>query len=461
MNTQLTHEARATHYLAREIQSENRVLAERQVGPATRLVLLKLKELYWTTTRLMGLAHLHDGSRGKSRPTQPRLTDEEAAQHRSALAAPRRVLIDVTPTYLLGGKTGIQRVVREIAKRSAQSGVAVPVIVVGNTVRPYCSHPSLPASIDFRPHDKFLMIDAAWQMKATYLDVTRKLAEAGGQLITVVYDVIPLIYPLSVDPAMQTHFFDWFQTFVLKSDAVICISRSAAMELVSCLTCDDPEQGAKPRVGWWWLGADFSDDETPAAPHVRALDARKTPYFVSVGTLEPRKCYPVALDAFERLWQAGMDLRYVIIGRKGWQSEALEKRITSHPEFGRRLIWLDDASDADLRHCYMHARALVYPSLVEGFGLPLVEAGRYGLPVIASDLPVFREIGGAQVRYFQPMEADALAAAIERLLNEPRRQEKVQPLTWDDAAANLIDLVMNDAYQLSSSDGMLGARAAE
>jgi glycosyltransferase involved in cell wall biosynthesis len=202
------------------------------------------------------------------------------------------------------------------------------------------------------------------------------------------------------------------------------------------------------RVGWWRLGADFDDeDSAQVSAEAKTVTANEAPYFLTIGTLEPRKGYPIALDAFERLWSKGVDARYVVIGRAGWQSQSLEHRIRQHREFGRRLLWLDKANDADLHHCYTHASALVYPSMIEGFGLPLVEAGRYGLPVIASDLPVFRETGGDHVRYFNILDSIDLAEKIETLYREPMEKEKIPTYSWDDSARNLADLILNDACQ--------------
>lgn len=84
------------------------------------------------------------------------------------------------------------------------------------------------------------------------------------------------------------------------------------------------------------------------------------------------------------------------------------KVIIAHAEYGRKLYWFSDANDADLRLFYQRAQALVFPSFAEGFGMPLVEALYYGASVIASDIPVFREVGGAEVRYFSLLDADSL-----------------------------------------------------
>lgn len=418
---------------------------------AKQIAQLRLRELYWTVTRLIGLGRLHDGSRPPVNPRhdgRPRLTRSEAAKHRAVLSAPARLFIDVTPTFRFNARSGIQRVVREIARRAARSGVALPVLVENGAVVPLYAHPSLPATIEFRAGDAYLMIDACWGIADEYLPVAEKLAAAGAKFITAVHDIIPLRQPLCADPSTLSTFPSWFETFVMRSDAVICVSRNVAEDVVDYLTKDSGRPVDTP-FGWFSLGADFTEDHSgPVCAEVRAICAGATPFFLSVGTLEPRKAYPVAIGAFEQLWQAGVEARYVIVGRKGWRSDALETQIRLHPQFGRRLFWLDDANDAELRRCYARARGLVYPSLAEGFGLPLVEAGRQGLPVVASDLPVFREIAGDYVRYFSPMNSVELAAAIEETLRGPWRKEKMPVPDWDEATTRLIELIMQDAYQL-------------
>ncbi|MGB5085209.1 MAG: glycosyltransferase family 1 protein [Methylocystis silviterrae] len=338
--------------------------------------------------------------------------------------------------------------VREIAKRSIRDRFALPVIVENGELLSYYDHPSLPRSVKFREGDRFVLLDASWGILSEHLPFIQGLADVGGQLITVLHDLIPLIHPLSVSPEMTDEFNAWFEKIVLKSDRIICVSKSTAMDLIAYVTRNNLATKPHLRIGWWRLGADFDSEEgAPPSAEAKAVTANETPYFVSVGTLEPRKGYPIALEAFERLWLRGVDARYVIIGRAGWQSDALAHRIKQHQEFGRRLLWLENASDADLRHCYTHACALVYPSMIEGFGIPLVEAGRYGLPVIASDLPVFHETGGDHVRYFNLLDSIDLADKIEKLYREPIEKEKMPIYSWDDSARNLVNLISNEAYQ--------------
>lgn len=455
MEQQTDHESEIALFLASQIQQENMEMNRRRLAyaldPVTAYIYFKMKELYWTMTRRLGLAHLHDGSRTRRRSSpyrRPLLPSELASDDTLSSISSGRVFIDVTPTLRFGGKTGVQRVVREIAIRSIRDQFALPVIVEKGELHSYYDHPSLPHSIKFREGDKFVLLDASWGMLSEHLPFIQGLADVGGELITVLHDLIPLIHPLSVSPEMTDEFNAWFEKIVLKSDRIICVSKSTAMDLIAYVTRNNLATRPHLRIGWWRLGADFDSEEgAPPSAVAKAVAANETPYFLSVGTLEPRKAYPIALEAFERLWLRGIDARYVIIGRAGWQSDALAHRIKQHREFGRRLLWLDNASDADLRHCYTHARALVYPSMIEGFGIPLVEAGRYGLPVIASDLPVFRETGGDHVRYFNLLDSIDLADKIEKLYREPIEREKIPAYSWDDSARDFANLILNDACQ--------------
>jgi alpha-1,2-rhamnosyltransferase len=118
----------------------------------------------------------------------------------------------------------------------------------------------------------------------------------------------------------------------------------------------------------------------------------------------------------------------------------------SHPEHGRRLFWFEDGSDAELDFAYRHAAALIFASRFEGFGLPLVEAMQYGLPVLASDIPVFREIGGDYPDFFQPGDELAIYDAVRRFadsrISSPNKTRTPKPWpSWTDSARMLLEKV--------------------
>lgn len=167
-----------------------------------------------------------------------------------------------------------------------------------------------------------------------------------------------------------------------------------------------------------------------------------TPYLM-VGAIEPRKNHLTVLDAFERLWGRGSNVRLIVVGRRGWNCDAIERRFLAHPRLGRDLHWFPELSDTELEHCYRHAKAIVFASLGEGFGLPIVEGLQHGLPVIASDLPVHREVAGNFAAYFDPAKPEALATWIEQLetMGElpgilPARNYRA--VTWYEATVELL-----------------------
>jgi glycosyltransferase involved in cell wall biosynthesis len=165
-----------------------------------------------------------------------------------------------------------------------------------------------------------------------------------------------------------------------------------------------------------------------------------------VGTIEPRKGHAFALDAFEYLWRQENDYRLIIIGKIGWNIEPLERRIKTHPELGNRLFFIEDATDAEVNVCYSAGTALVAPSIAEGFGLPIVEAALYEVPTLASDIPVFREIGGEGAVYFSLDSSIHLAEAAKAMAarsNEERSAlaKKVKYLSWKESAEALKNIL--------------------
>lgn len=156
------------------------------------------------------------------------------------------------------------------------------------------------------------------------------------------------------------------------------------------------------------LGTDLSDSSRqPQAPRERAT-------FVVLGTIEARKNHLLLLQIWERLICAhGTDApRLVIIGQRGWECEQVFKLLDHSEALRVAVIEVGRCSDAELDGYLRGARALLFPTLVEGYGLPLIEALALGTPVIASDLPVFHEIGQEIPDFIDPLDSSAWHAAI-------------------------------------------------
>ena len=443
-------------YFLNEMRSEYLSYTTVGISPNAILFYYRLKEFYWTVTRLLGLGHLHDGARPRNThtPIRPSAPPRAAGADRTPWSMRRnRILFDATATYRSGDANGIQRVIREIAKFGFASADALPVIIDNGRLIPFFDHPSLPDTIEPAEGDVLVLLDAGWNHVDEIEPIAEIITRRGGRVVAGLYDLIPLNHPLSVCPQLRRAFAGWMERVVLKADAVVCISKFTAMEFSAFLARSQSPVKAGLQIGWWRLGADFNQRRLPpASRRIVAQFSKRSPVFLSVGTLEPRKGYSVALDACEQLWRDGVDMRYCIVGRPGWQSRGLELRIRRHPEYKRRLLWFDNASDADLAECYQRAHALLYPSALEGFGLPLVEAARHGLPVIASDLDVFREIGGDAPRYVEPLNSAELAAAMRDSLTARKQGSAPAFYSWRESADDLFQMIGGERYQIQIAD---------
>src|SRR5262249_326514 len=141
------------------------------------------------------------------------------------------------------------------------------------------------------------------------------------------------------------------------------------------------------------------------------------------GTIEPRKGYLQVLEAFTQLWQQGLEINLVIVGKEGWTDlpddmrrtiPEIIRKLHSHPELGKRLFWLEGISDEYLEMVYAASACLIAASYGEGFVLTLIEAARHQLPIITRDIPVFREVAGEHAFYFTGEQPDAFANAVKK-----------------------------------------------
>lgn len=357
-----------------------------------------------------------------------------------------RLLVDVSNIIRHDAQTGIQRVVRsvwaELLRRDGHEFHIVPVYA--SAKNGYCEAPldflsADPCSLNaepvrVRPGDKFLGLDLSAHLLPKYVAQLRMWRRSGVSVHLVVYDLLPLKHPNWFNRSTPRHFRRWFDVLCREADQAICISDDVAADLRNILTGRKAEK--QLAIGRLPMAADIAQSmpSTGICNEVLTVLARMRfrSAILMVGTVEPRKGYDVALSAFDFLWRtspaSAPDL--IIVGKRGWKTAALQLSIKAHPLFGKRLFWLDEVSDEGLCACYEAARGLLVTSKAEGFGLPLIEAAGHCLPVLARDLPVFREQGLENVTYFKDDQPQSLGREILKLSEAPRMTAPPRLRSW-------------------------------
>lgn len=293
--------------------------------------------------------------------------------------------------------------------------------------------------------DVLLLLDASWF--GDHFEQVKSLKQGGVKVISVIYDMIPLTHPQFCDEDLVKVFNGWLNWILESADGYIAISKTIAGEFDEYLKRRVSTSEYQNRwVRSFNLGADFNRlSKTGTVRDIveRVFDKDQSVY-LTVSTIEPRKNHAYMLDAFDQLWQQGEDVVLCIVGKVGWKTESLVNRIRNHKDLNQRLYMLNDLTDDELEFCYENADALIFASYVEGFGLPLVEAAQRGLPVLCSDIPVFREVGGKNCEYFKLEDAASLVDCVVRF-EEKKRVEgtELKPpewISWAESAQQLISV---------------------
>lgn len=430
-------------------------------------------------TQLKLYAHLQQRTAGWPMQRLKQLSRQLAETFPEPGSAPR-LLLDLTATVSTDLHTGIERVARGILAalmRQESPGLRIEPVYLDNTsgspqyrhARDYTLRVQGAAPIaglgddlvDPRPGDVLLALDisGAAFVAAVNAGLLARFRKVGVRAYAMLFDLLPIRMPEVFPPGADEGHRMWLEG-IATLDGAVCISRAVADDMRAWLDEEniDPRHRFELYVSHLGFDIDASTPTTglPAdAPGVlTAMRAR--PSILMVGSIEPRKGYLQALAAFSELWNDGVDVNLVIVGREGWRGldsrarrdiPATIEMLIAHPERGHRLHWLSEASDEYLGRVYDEASCLLAASYGEGFGLPLIEAAGHGLPLLVRDIPVFREVAGAQASYFQADSSKALASAVRHWL--ALRSQDLHPgsaglarTTWDEMAARIKQMLM-------------------
>jgi glycosyltransferase involved in cell wall biosynthesis len=294
-----------------------------------------------------------------------------------------------------------------------------------------------------RRGDMIVSVGAGWGIP----NYMKHIAEAkrcyGIKFSILVHDVIPIKYQSFVEPHHAVQYLNWLQDAIPVADIVFTnskYSRAALIELAA-------ESGWRlPRVEVMEPGSDLGDRLTAGNQTMTSFPAR---YVLFVSTIEIRKNHRLLVRVWQRLLERhGTNLvpNLVFAGKIGWLVDDLLHDLEASDYLNGKIILLRSLSDAELQQAYRSCLFTVFPSLSEGWGLPIAESLAHGKFCVASNHTSIPEAGGNLIDYFDPLNEDDALAKLERPLIDPpylaareaqlRAEYRVR--TWGDCVHALI-----------------------
>jgi len=278
------------------------------------------------------------------------------------------------------------------------------------------------------------------------------LGRVGGPCsrVAIAYDLIPILHSAWTHDGFFA-LFDSFYSSLRIQDNVICISEATRRDLLRCYPQLDPERCPSVPLAASERFRPVDDPVGLAKLKLRIGLKADEPYFLSVCTLEPRKNLASVVQAFAQLpglHDVHADLHLVLTGTPGWGDQTRVTDLAQELGILDRLVITGFVSDEDLPLLYSSAVGFVYPSLYEGFGLPVLEAMQCGVPVITSDVSSLPEVVGDAGIMVDPLDTSAIAAAMAALLSSADLQRSMQALSlahaarfsWQASAARVAEL---------------------
>lgn len=262
--------------------------------------------------------------------------------------------------------------------------------------------------------------------------------------VITIHDLMPITHHQFFSLASPAKFQEVIDFAVERAAGLICISQFTADALQDFY----PKHDLTDRIHVTPLGVDkfFLEDAVDTSQLINSILAFDAPYLMLSAMASPRKNFVRAIDAFDLVAEE-LPHHLVMTGKLGWDSEPLLERIERSP-YKDRIHRVGEVSTEQLRTIYRHASIHLYISLMEGFGLPIVEAMACGCPVIASNVSSMPEVAGGAACLTDPYDVPAIAAAILKVANDPTYREELiekgkkraQEMSWERCVQKTIDV---------------------
>jgi len=316
-----------------------------------------------------------------------------------------------------------------------------------------------------RPGDVIVSLGASWGIPNYMKHIAEAKRRYGIKFAPLVHDLIPIKHESLVEPHHTAQFREWLRAAIPVADIVFTNSKHTRTALITFAA----ESGWRlPRVVALEMGSGFGDRLTAGEQAMVSLPSR---YVLFVSTIEVRKNHRLLVRVWQRLLErhgANLVPNLVFVGKVGWLVDGLLADLEASGYLNGKVILLPSLSDAELQQAYRSCLFTVFPSLCEGWGLPIVESLAHGKFCVASNHTSIPEAGGDLIDYFDPLNEDDALAKIERPLIDPgylaareaQLRAEYRPRTWADCVHARIGALDQTVAQASHAVSQLTQRAS-
>lgn len=347
---------------------------------------------------------------------------------------PRGPSFDIVRPFVVRAFERFSRNGRSAGKHANELQVALPL----SGVAPL--HPA--------PGDFLISVGLDWDHPYTrqFYELGKK---QGLRIITCCYDLIPVLFPQYCVGEVAQRFTEYFLELSWGSEAVLCISEQTRRDYTQlCKQLGAPIR----RTVVIPLGDNLPAGDSSIGEHIRSVT--ETPFILFVSTIERRKNHEVLYRAYHLLARRGLSKelpKIIFVGMPGWGIGDLMKDIELDPLTRGIIVQLNHVSDSELEYLYGKALFCVFPSLYEGWGLPVGEALAMGKAVISSGEGSLPEVGGDLVHYLSPWNPYEWANTIQEYLENPQRirdserrvRDHYRARQWSDTARTVRELIVD------------------
>jgi len=306
---------------------------------------------------------------------------------------------------------------------------------------------------DCRPGDLLLVLGSPW-FHPFYADMIAKAQrQRGVRFALLVYDLIPLRRPEWCDHNLALRFREWTGKVFPLVDNFLTISRASAQDITHLARKGGYTLRAEPQpipIGTGFSALGGEADETATLRPERLPEPGS--YVLIVSTIEARKNHILLFRIWRRLLEEmppGQVPTLVFAGRVGWLVSDLMQQLRNADFLDGKIQLIKDPTDLDLRHLYSGCRFTLFPSLYEGWGLPVTESLSFGKPCVISRSTSLPEAGGTLARYFDPEDGNEAYAVIRDLIEHPeqvaawteRVRREFRPVSWEESARGMLDVL--------------------